>query len=442
MADPGTGDIRLNNASFASVTAVAVDALTAQSGNPDLSDFIATWDDSSNPTTKGYIRLSKGGAPENFAIYQITGVTDNTGWLQLTVTHVDSAGSFTAADTLYLTFTRTGDQGSLTASGNNDFTGTNTFAGKTAFKDDGELTIATGAITITGAAHTVDTESDAASDDLDTINGGTDGELLVLRAENAARTIVIKDGTGNIETADGNDIDLDETEKTVLLQYDAALSKWLVISSPSSGAATGTYLGRQIFTTSGSFTKATYPTATKFRIIGTGGGGGGGSAGASNYQSGGGGEAGATFILDIDASSLSASEAVTIGAAGAAGSAGNGGTGGTTSFGAHATAPGGEGGFRGGAAGDIDPTATGGDINIRGGQGHCGMNSGSSNRTTSMGGASYWGGGGGAERNTAYSSAGEARAYGSGGAGGKNATSPELDGGAGMAGIVVVEAYT
>lgn len=118
--------------------------------------------------------------------------------------------------------------------------GDNTFTGKTAYADDGELTIATGVITITGTNHTIDTESDAASDDLDTINGGTNGEIVILRAENAARTVVIKDGTGNIETPFGGDITLDETEKVVLLEYDLALTKWLVISAPQEEAADAT----------------------------------------------------------------------------------------------------------------------------------------------------------------------------------------------------------
>ena len=47
---------------------------------------------------------------------------------------------------------------------------------------------------------------------------------------------IIKDGTGNIETSDGEDITLDETEKVVLLQYDLALAKWLVVSTPVSVA--------------------------------------------------------------------------------------------------------------------------------------------------------------------------------------------------------------
>ena len=92
-----------------------------------------------------------------------------------------------------------------------------------------ELTIASGAITVTGNYHDVDTEADAASDDLDTINGGVDGAILVLRANNDARTVVVKDSTGNIELA-GGDMSLDNTQDTITLIFDNALSAWLEIS--------------------------------------------------------------------------------------------------------------------------------------------------------------------------------------------------------------------
>ena len=108
--------------------------------------------------------------------------------------------------------------------------------GKFGFSDNGELTISSGAITITGVAHTVDTESDASSDDLDTINGGSDGELLILRAAHADRTVVVKDGTGNIETSGGGDISLSDTDQAIFLQYDAELSKWLVIAQPTASS--------------------------------------------------------------------------------------------------------------------------------------------------------------------------------------------------------------
>lgn len=112
-------------------------------------------------------------------------------------------------------------------------TGVVNFDKEVAFPDSGELTISSGAITVTGVNHTVDTEADAASDDLATISGGTDGQILILRAENAARTVVLKDGTGNIETPDGEDITLDETEKEVVLKYDGAASAWHVLSQPA-----------------------------------------------------------------------------------------------------------------------------------------------------------------------------------------------------------------
>lgn len=74
-----------------------------------------------------------------------------------------------------------------------------------------ELTIATGAITVTQALHTVDTESDAASDNLDTITMD-DGDMAYLRAAHTDRTVVIRHGQDNIITADGADISLDTTQ--------------------------------------------------------------------------------------------------------------------------------------------------------------------------------------------------------------------------------------
>jgi hypothetical protein len=98
-----------------------------------------------------------------------------------------------------------------------------------------ELTIATGAVTITQSAHTIDTESDAASDDLDTISGGATGDVIYLRAVNDARTVVLKNGTGNILTYDGSDITLDEDHKTVSLIYNG--TNWLQVGGSGGGSA-------------------------------------------------------------------------------------------------------------------------------------------------------------------------------------------------------------
>lgn len=105
--------------------------------------------------------------------------------------------------------------------------------------DAGELTIASGAVTAIGGYHTIDTESDAASDDLDTINGGVDGYRLLIQAENGARDVVIKHNTGNIYNPSGVNITLDDQYKSAQLVYSAALSKWVVLSSTSTSFPKG-----------------------------------------------------------------------------------------------------------------------------------------------------------------------------------------------------------
>lgn len=108
MAAPASGGLRLNNAALASVTAIAVNATNSDA--VDVSDFIATWDDSTN-TVKGYVEVRKEGSGAVLGLYQLTSVTDNTTWLQFAVTYVSGSGSFTAADSLYLTPYRSGNAG-------------------------------------------------------------------------------------------------------------------------------------------------------------------------------------------------------------------------------------------------------------------------------------------------------------------------------------------
>tara|TARA_R110000824_G_scaffold3602_1_gene17058 strand:- start:1346 stop:1771 length:426 start_codon:yes stop_codon:yes gene_type:complete len=97
-------------------------------------------------------------------------------------------------------------------------------SGRLQFTDATELTIASGVITVTQNYHKVDTQSDAGSDDLDTITAGTNvgaGFLLHLRVESAARTVVLKAGTSGADNLDiGSDVTLDESYKTQSLVYD------------------------------------------------------------------------------------------------------------------------------------------------------------------------------------------------------------------------------
>jgi len=112
MADPGNGDFRLNNAVLASVTAAAIDDLSAATGNPDVSAAVLSWDDSTNTANRGTLLIKDMAAPQNFAVYRITGAsTDNAGWTQLALTHVSSAGSFTNGNPCSIEFSPAGAAG-------------------------------------------------------------------------------------------------------------------------------------------------------------------------------------------------------------------------------------------------------------------------------------------------------------------------------------------
>ena len=90
------------------------------------------------------------------------------------------------------------------------------------------VTIASGVISISRSYHRVETESAAASDDLDTIGPTTvpDGFVLFLSPVADARTVVVKHETGNISAIGGSDITLDDIEDWAQLIYDAPNDQW------------------------------------------------------------------------------------------------------------------------------------------------------------------------------------------------------------------------
>lgn len=73
----------------------------------------------------------------------------------------------------------------------------------------GEITVKEGNYII------VDTESDAATDDLHTINGLHDGKTGIMAIRTTTRTVVLKNGIGNIETPGNADVTLDQTRDSV-----------------------------------------------------------------------------------------------------------------------------------------------------------------------------------------------------------------------------------
>lgn len=91
-----------------------------------------------------------------------------------------------------------------------------------------KLTIVSGAVTRTQRQHKIETESGAASDDLDTINGGADGEELILRLFDATHAVTVKNGTGNVVIP--SDALLDSASKSLHLWYNGDTAKWNEIS--------------------------------------------------------------------------------------------------------------------------------------------------------------------------------------------------------------------
>lgn len=89
--------------------------------------------------------------------------------------------------------------------------------------------IASGAISTGGLTNlTIDTQGGAATDDLDTINGGKDGDIIILRTASSSRDVTIKHGTGNIDC--GSDRVLNSNRDTWMGLYLAAANRWLQLS--------------------------------------------------------------------------------------------------------------------------------------------------------------------------------------------------------------------
>ena len=99
-----------------------------------------------------------------------------------------------------------------------------------------DLTIATGVVTLTNnsSSYVLDTEGATATDDLDTINGGQDGQIIYLRSTADGRNVVLKHNTGNIWNPQfcnaSRNVTLDLTTDFAVLRYDSTLAKWIIVN--------------------------------------------------------------------------------------------------------------------------------------------------------------------------------------------------------------------
>ncbi len=99
------------------------------------------------------------------------------------------------------------------------------------FKQGPNLEISSGAITVTHSLHEVDVQGASGNDDLDTINGGVSGQILILRALNGGRTVTIKHDEDNIYLTGGSDFQLNTAEDVAVCLKNGA--DWYVIVTAS-----------------------------------------------------------------------------------------------------------------------------------------------------------------------------------------------------------------
>jgi len=216
---------------------LAYDIFSFTEGSPNLSigtndsaSLLHVGDDGSGDSN--YITIGKGFDATSGIQWQRSGVID-------AAIEVDNVEDFVLTYNKSLTTNNLIIKNDVTTVLTLDSSNNATFAGDLAV--DGvlnlgtksERTISAGVITVTKSWHTVDTEATDATDDLDTINGGADGDLLVIRAKQSGRTVVVKDLTGNISL--NGDFTMDNRHDTLTLLYDSTIDVWLELARSDNG---------------------------------------------------------------------------------------------------------------------------------------------------------------------------------------------------------------
>ena len=135
-ADPGNGNIRLNNASSTAATTIFIDNVDALS-SADMTAFISLLSGGNNPSgVLGTVTLRKATFPEVFAQYSVTAVTNASGYQKLTVANKGASGAapFTSGDSLLVDIALTGDKGDA---GDGDVSGPGTATDNAVVRFDG-----------------------------------------------------------------------------------------------------------------------------------------------------------------------------------------------------------------------------------------------------------------------------------------------------------------
>lgn len=142
VGSPGNGFFRLNSATLSAATILSI-AMT-DNDTLVLSTYQDEWDNSTS-TIKGYLTFRNVMDNSIAAVYAITGArTDHTTWNEFPVAFILSSGAFVNGDTFYVTFSRTGDIGTVLATDVQVFTAAGTWNKPTGAKTVQVITIGAG----------------------------------------------------------------------------------------------------------------------------------------------------------------------------------------------------------------------------------------------------------------------------------------------------------
>jgi hypothetical protein len=184
-SDPGSGLVRLNNATQNAATEIYID--DEDNDGTNVSGVIALLAGGNNPSSVlGYVTIRKEFAPENFITMKITTLTSASGYTKLVGTVEASSGAtpFSDTDNLYFSIDVSGDKGDpgdLSGPGSStdnaivrfNGTGGSTVQNSAVIIDDSNNITGVAAITATGLASLADITLTAANPEI--LGGDTDG---------------------------------------------------------------------------------------------------------------------------------------------------------------------------------------------------------------------------------------------------------------------------
>ena len=221
-SDPGAGEVKFNNGTYASATAIYIN--DADSNGASTATDVQSWGGSTS-TIKGSLHIVDINDSSTYARFKITAaVTDASGYNKITVAHLASNNTFSATDELSITFVRAGDKGTTGDTGSTGSTGSTgatgasgtnsqlamTWSSATTDADPGAGKIAWNHGTIASATILYVDDADDASADItsyvqswDDVSNAVARGIVTITKEGTASTYATFKVTGAVTNATG-----------------------------------------------------------------------------------------------------------------------------------------------------------------------------------------------------------------------------------------------